>query len=280
MLSQENGVLPGSDYYFMTPTALAEEIFFYPYMCGHFRCISGYEVKRDNYHNYLLMYVVKGHCEVEFEGEIHRASEHDLILLDCHKPHRYTAKDYLEIIWLHYDGHDADTLYREIFKTVGLICPLDEQSEIVATLKEILLLYRNHQKMSEAEFSWKIYRLLCLLLATPAAAITPSQQDSINAALDFIDAHLTDEIKLADIAAHINLSVYHFSRLFKMKVGHSPYHYILTARIDRAKTLLKSTSVSVKEIARQVGFNSETNFISTFSNRVGIPPQRFREFPL
>jgi len=76
------------------------------------------------------------------------------------------------------------------------------------------------------------------------------------------------------------MSMFHFSRLFKKKIGQPPYPFILTSRIDRAKILLKSTSLTVKEIARMIGFNSETNFISTFSSRVGIPPQKFREFPL
>lgn len=280
MISVETGVLPGSDYYFMTPSDAAREIFFFPYACGHFRCITGYDVKRDNYHNYLLMYVAKGHCVVEIEGQALQATEGDLIFLDCHTPHRYYAVDYLDIVWLHFDGRDTEFFYRQITKVNGLISKLKTSSYIESTLKEILILYRNNQKMSEAEFSWKIYRIMCELLVNPAEAITPSQNDTINQAVSFIEANIRSDIKLADIAKHVNMSVFHFSRLFKMKVGHSPYHYILLARIDQAKIMLKSSNLPVKEIAREIGFNSETNFISSFSNRVGISPQKFREFPL
>jgi AraC-like DNA-binding protein len=280
MLGAEKGVLPGSDYYLMTQSAMAQEIFFYPLYCGHFRCINGYDIQRNDYHNYLLMYVARGKCEVETEGVTYEAEAGDLIILNCHKPHRYTAIDYLDIVWLHFDGHDAETFYREIVRRSGVVIPIGEESEITATIQEILMLYRNNQRLGEAEFSWKIYRILCQLLVSQADAISPSQHNSVNHATRFIEDNLGKPIQLADIAAHVNMSVFHFARLFKKKVGQSPYHYLLIARIDRAKMLLKSSDLPVKEIAREVGFNSETNFISAFSGKVGIPPQRFREFPL
>ncbi len=280
MLSSEKGVLPGSDYYLMTPSVMAKEIFFYPLYCGHFRCISGYDVRREDYNNFLLMYVAQGHCKIETEGREYSAAGGDLIILNCHRPHRYYTEDYLEIIWLHFDGHDAENFYRQIVRQVGVVCGVGEDSEIVAIIRDILILYRNNQRLSEAELSCRIYRVLCQLLTAPSSNMTARQQDSIDQAILYIDQHLGMDIRLEDIARHVNMSMYHFSRLFKKKVGQSPYHYILTCRIDRAKILLKSTQLTVKEIARMIGFNSETNFINTFSSRVGIPPQKFREFPL
>ncbi len=66
----------------------------------------------------------------------------------------------------------------------------------------------------------------------------------------------------------------------KTRISQSPYHVILILHINRTRTLLKSTTFSVKEIAINVGFNSESNFNSAFLEKVGIPPQKFREFPL
>lgn len=280
MLSGEKGVLPGSDYYFMTPSVLAQEIFFYPLFCGHFRCITGYDVRRIDYNNFLLMYVAQGQCGIEAEGREFVARTGDLVILDCHKPHRYYAIDYLDLVWLHFDGHDAENFYRQIVRSSGIVCSVGEDSEIVSAIREFLILYRNNQRLGEAESSWKIYRALCLLLTQSSISMTARQHDSIDQALVYIDQHLGMDINLEDVARHVNMSMFHFSRLFKKKIGQSPYHFILTSRIDRAKILLKSTSLTVKEIARMIGFNSETNFISTFSSRVGIPPQKFREFPL
>lgn len=280
MLNGENGVLPGSDYYFMTPSALAQEIFFYPLYCGHFRCISGYDVQRTDYNNFLLMYVAQGQCFVEAEGREYVAKAGDLIILNCHKPHRYYTNDYLDIVWLHFDGHDAENFYNHIVRAVGLVCSIGEESEIVAMIREVLILYRNNKRMSETEASWKIYRLLCHLLTLSSSNMTARQNDSIDQAINYIEQHLGLDINLEDIAKSINMSVFHFSRLFKKKIGQSPYHYVLILRIDRAKILLKSTPLTVKEIAVMIGFNSETNFINMFSSKVGIPPQKFREFPL
>ena len=92
MLGNEKGVLPGSDYYLMTPSAMAQEILFYPLYCGHFRCINGYDVQRIDYNNYLLMYVARGKCEVEAEGITYEATAGDLIFLNLAAEHKLNAR--------------------------------------------------------------------------------------------------------------------------------------------------------------------------------------------
>ena len=59
-----------------------------------------------------------------------------------------------------------------------------------------------------------------------------------------------------------------------------PYEYIILRRIDKAKYLLTSTQLSVKEIAYATGYNSEENFIHSFRSNVGIAPGLFRKHPI
>ena len=60
----------------------------------------------------------------------------------------------------------------------------------------------------------------------------------------------------------------------------TPYHYILTSRIDRSKQLLNTTDMTVQRIALEVGFASGENFINAFIKLVGVSPARFRKMPL
>jgi AraC family transcriptional regulator len=76
--------------------------------------------------------------------------------------------------------------------------------------------------------------------------------------LDYIDAHLGREITLAELAELVEISQFHFGRLFKQSLGLSPYQYLLQQRVERAKTLLKRTDKPIVAIARECGFNSHS----------------------
>lgn len=73
------------------------------------------------------------------------------------------------------------------------------------------------------------------------------------------------------------MSPSHFSRIFKQQTGFSPYDYVLVSRLNRAKEYLQKTNMTVSEIAYEVGFNSDTNFIFFFKSNTGISPAKFRK---
>ena len=66
------------------------------------------------------------------------------------------------------------------------------------------------------------------------------------------------------------MSKYHFSRLFKKVCGYSPYEFLILTRLNRAKYLLKTTSLPIKVIAQNVGYQSVTTFTNAFTDRLGI----------
>ena len=124
-----------------------------------------------------------------------------------------------------------------------------------------------------------LHRMLGLLLlndTSPAHA----GSDRIAEAIRYMNRHLFEELSVQEVAASVSLSSSHFSRQFKAKTGYSPYEYIILRRIDKAKYLLTSTPLSVKEIAYATGYNSEENFIHSFRSNVGIAPGLFRKYPI
>jgi AraC family transcriptional regulator len=94
--------------------------------------------------------------------------------------------------------------------------------------------------------------------------------------LDYINDHLEQEIKLADLAALLNISQFHFSHLFKQASGTTPYQYLLQQRIERAKQLLKQTNQPIMEIAFQCGFNSHSHLSQQFRRIIGTTPKAYR----
>lgn len=94
--------------------------------------------------------------------------------------------------------------------------------------------------------------------------------------LDYINDHLSQDIKLSDLAALLDMSQFHFSHLFKQSLGTSPYQYLLQQRIERAKQLLKHSDRSIIDIAFLCGFNSHSHLSKQFRQLTGMTPKDYR----
>jgi AraC family transcriptional regulator len=95
--------------------------------------------------------------------------------------------------------------------------------------------------------------------------------------LEYIDANLHEDIKLADLAQLLGMSQFHFSHLFKQAMGIAPYQYLLQQRIERAKQLLKKSDRSIIEIALVCGFNSHSHLSKQFRQITGMTPKAYRQ---
>lgn len=96
MLSTEQGVIHGSDYYIYTPSSQATAMFLYPISTGYFRYLPGYCLRRSSYDSFLIMYMRKGSCEIESGGRTYHAKADQIVLLDCYKPHCYYTTTVLQ----------------------------------------------------------------------------------------------------------------------------------------------------------------------------------------
>ena len=84
------------------------------------------------------------------------------------------------------------------------------------------------------------------------------------------------ELSLAQFAQSVNLSVWRLCHIFKSDIGMPPIRYLRLLRMERAKDLLESSFLSVKEIAYQVGLNDESHFVRDFKSTYGFSPALYR----
>jgi AraC-like DNA-binding protein len=95
-------------------------------------------------------------------------------------------------------------------------------------------------------------------------------------AKDLADARYFDPLRVEDLARAANLSRAHFSREFRAAFGESPHAYLLTRRLERAASLLRTTDRSVSDICFSVGLQSVGSFTSSFTRTYGLSPTGYR----
>jgi AraC family transcriptional regulator len=94
--------------------------------------------------------------------------------------------------------------------------------------------------------------------------------------IDYIHEKLAEDITLNDLAARVQLSPFHFARLFKQSTGLTPHAYLIQRRVERARELLKISRQPTSEIAKQVGFCDQSHLTVHFRRAYGLTPKVFR----
>ena len=109
-----------------------------------------------------------------------------------------------------------------------------------------------------------------------SARVSPLPKWRLRRVADYIDAHISEAIPLADLAAAAGLSRTHFTAQFRLATGCRPHDYILLQRIDAAKRLLIDTPLELVDVALAVGFQAQAHFSTVFKRLVGETPGRWR----
>jgi AraC family transcriptional regulator len=94
--------------------------------------------------------------------------------------------------------------------------------------------------------------------------------------LDYMTAHLKDDVGLTDLADAASLSPYHFIRVFSDTMGTPPHRYLSRMRIEHAKTLLLLGETPIVQIALACCFSLQSNFTRAFHRATGSTPQAYR----
>ncbi|PSB59370.1 helix-turn-helix transcriptional regulator [Chamaesiphon polymorphus] len=84
------------------------------------------------------------------------------------------------------------------------------------------------------------------------------------------------ELSLTELAKVINLSPTYFASTFKQATGISPHQYVIQQRVERAKSMLSKTDLTIADIALQVGFSSQSHLTQQFKRLTGITPKQIR----
>ena len=232
--------------------------------------------------DYQLLYIIegKGIFESELSGK-QKINAGDVFVLFPDVWHRFAPlnstgwKEY----WIEFNGEIA-----EYFQKQKLLCPnspilrlgLDEN--LMAGFINIQDEIRKEELTLQFKVSGIIYQILGRILSIIKfrAYENSDIEKRIRCAKLFIIENLTNPASPESVAVEVGISYSLFRKEFKRLTGFSPIQYQIQLRIQKSKNLLSSSNIPVKEIAYQLGFESNNYFSRLFKQKLGLTPQEFR----
>ncbi len=102
-------------------------------------------------------------------------------------------------------------------------------------------------------------------------------REEIMKAKDYIDKHYLEKLCIDKVASNVNLSKYHFIRLFKKHIGCTPYSYYQGLKINKLKERLCDVNISISQAFADCGLDYNGSFVKLFKEKVGMTPSQYRK---
>lgn len=278
MEASEKGLHSTSTHYFSFVSPRAQEMLFYFSSVGKFDCTTQYRVNRLDFNSFLMIVMLRGQLRYQYKDCEPLVSEGQILLLDCHKPHRYYAVSDCSFAFMHFDGANSRQLVDAILKQNGPVSIPQTITPFLQTLMGFMDELGQRKRINEIDASMKVYSMLIGLFETPKAlGYGDDERARIDSVVEYIMNHLEEALSIEELAALCGYSASYFSRAFRKVTDLAPYQFILHARIDRAMYLLNTTAIPVSRIAASIGFASGANFSYAFRRATGYTPSEFRK---
>lgn len=150
-------------------------------------------------------------------------------------------------------------------------------SDLVKLLKELHLMIMQEETdfIKEEIFLFFLKQLVEEFTEQGLSSQKLEQSAEVKAILEFLDTNYMKHITLDDLSNLSGLSKYHLLRSFTKQKGITPYSYLETIRIDRAKKLLEKGVMPI-DAALQTGFADQSHFSNFFKKFIGLTPSQYR----
>ena len=232
---------------------------------------------------YQLLYLTEGEGIFESTNQKPtRIKQGDLFLLfpgEWHTYHPLPTKGW-KSYWLGFKGKNMDDRVRAGFLSpTKPVYSVGFSSEIVHLYEEAFAKAKEEAAYAQQTLAGIANHLIGLMYSLERNNLLNKDQnrvDMINRARLRIREALESNLTIQQVAQELGISYSNFRKLFKEYTGVAPSMYQQELRLQRAKEMLSTTNMSIKEIAYRLNFESPDYFSSKFTIKTGIKPSDFR----
>ena len=251
------------------------------YQSGHkSRCISGWHTKLAAYDHYIIHYIMSGKGTYYSATKTYPIKQGDLFLIRPSESIHYQS-DALEpwtYYWVGFNGGEAFNILKLCgFSDTELVRSYTRDS----ALEEIFhrLAYPNYNTISrEYELLGNLYQMFSLLIHTQVHQPISKSEQYLTRAIEFIQQKYPYcDLRVNDIANYVGIDRTYLYRLFYNSFQISIQDFILDLRLNKAKSLLKYSDISIGLIAFSCGFENQSYFSTIFKKHFGLTPLQYRK---
>jgi len=233
--------------------------------------------------HFILVYCIKGRGKANIAHTEYEIRAGEFFIIPKYTPYTYQAalSQPWTIYWFEFNGSIAENMFHLFFayqqSYKGYLLYNQERIQLFEVIyknlkrgysKEILMLLN----MSLLHF------LSSFVFNTQLKANQKDKNQEItHTAIEFMNKNIYTTLTLKAIVQQVNVSVPHFSALFKNKTGVSPLDYFNQLKMQRACEYLEYTDMLVKEIAFKLGIEDAQYFSRMFAKIIGLSPNAYRK---
>jgi len=250
---------------------------------GNFYCNKEYFTQRKNLSSYYISYTMSGSAILEYNDKENYIEPFQAFWIDCHDYQNYYTNPRdgkWNQLWVHFYGPSCESYYKTFLRqnNNSNIISLPAENQVAEKIEQLIGMYQ-HGNNSIAVDTFATSVLVdimtqCILAAavtTDLAAIP----DFIRDAASYIRENYRSKITLNDLGSRYSTDKYYFQKTFKRYLGITPHSYLIRTRLNKAKELLRTTTMSVNQIAFAVGIENVSHFINTFKKHENVTPLEY-----
>jgi len=289
--SYELDFSPDSVWNIVTATTMAKTSFLYLQEAGHFFAGKKYYTTRKGLDSFLLKLTISGSGILEYGGQKMHVGPGHFYWIDCMNwQNYYTDPDvgYWDVIWVHFNGATARSYYdayRQLQgSVVGTLAPDSSMHTFMGALlsRPSTLEHSFPCEQNLFEFDVQASGILTQLLVECISSAGISNQlkhipPKVNDIHNYLTTHYAEKVTLDCLAAKFSLDPLYLQKLFKKYIGQSPIEYMIHLRMIRAKNLLRTSPMSISEIANSVGIENISHFSRQFKRHENMTPSQYRK---
>jgi len=253
------------------------DIGFYPKAMFH------YAERLHGISQHIIIYCIEGYGWIEINKKRIDLSPSQFITIPANTPHRYGAdeKNPWSIYWAHFKGENAAFIADLIVKNSDNYKPqLTFSDDRIGLFDDIYYNLENGYSDDTLRYvNMTFYHFLSSMIYEDKfnRKKKATDADMVDLVIKMMQDNIQKSITLKQMASFSNLSVTHFSALFRKKTGHSPIEYFNHLKIQKACQYLTFTAMTIKELAFRVGVDDQYYFSRMFTRLMGISPSTYRK---